>query len=189
MEKTTEFKVIKTGIPGLLEIDVSFIEDSRGWFQEKFQKEKLVAAGLPDSFMPVQQNITFNKKAGTIRGIHAEPWDKYISVIMGIAHGVFVDLRSGKNFGKKVEIVLDSAKAVFVPRGVGNSFQTMEDNTYYQYFVNQHWSADGQYVSVNVADPDLAINWPISLDKAIISEKDRKHPMLNDIKPFDILDS
>ena len=181
MEKTTEFTIRKTDIEGLLEIDISLIEDARGWFQEKFQKAKLVAAGFPSDFMPVQQNITFNKEIGVTRGIHAEPWEKYISLIAGKAHAVFVDLRTGAGFGKKVAIELNSTKAVFVPRGVGNSFQTLEPNTYYQYFVNEHWSPEGKYSSVNLADLDLAIAWPISLDKAIISEKDRKAPMLKEI--------
>lgn len=182
MEKTTEFKISKTDIPGLLEIDISLIEDSRGYFQEKFQKAKLVAAGFPAEFNPVQQNITYNKEVGVMRGIHAEPWDKYIAVIAGKVYAVLVDLRPGENFGKKVSVTIDQSKAVFVPRGVGNSFQTIEANTYYQYLVNEHWSPAGIYSSVNLADPDLAIPWPIPLDKAIISDKDRKHPFLKEIK-------
>lgn len=181
MSNTTEFKIRQSEIPGLLEIDITQIEDERGYFQEKFQKAKLVALGFPKSFVPVQQNISFNKEAGVTRGIHAEPWEKYIGVISGKIHAVFVDLRKD-NFGKKVEIVVDSKKAVFVPRGVGNSFQTLEPNTYYQYLVSAHWSPEANYQAVNVADPDLAINWPIPLNQAIISDKDRKNLMLKDIK-------
>ncbi len=181
MEKTTEFTIKKTEIPGLLEIDISLIEDERGSFQEKFQKEKLVAAGFPGDFTPVQQNISYNKEVGVTRGIHAEPWDKYISVVTGKVYAVFVDLRGGIDMGKKVEIEIDSKKAVFVPRGVGNSFQTLEPNTYYQYMVNAHWSPGVIYLALNVADPTLVINWPIALDKAIISEKDLKHPFLEDL--------
>ncbi len=182
VEKTTNFKIKQTLIPGLLEIDISLIEDERGYFQEKFQKEKLVAAGFPADFNPVQQNISYNKLKGTMRGIHAEPWDKYVSVLKGKVFAVFVDMRKGENFGKKVMIEITPSKAVFVPRGVGNSYQTLEDDNYYQYFVNEHWRAGQRYTGVNMADPDLAIPWPIPLDKAIISEKDKNHPMLKDIK-------
>jgi dTDP-4-dehydrorhamnose 3,5-epimerase len=182
MSATTEYKITQTAIPGLLEIDVSLVEDERGYFQEKFQKEKLVAAGFPSDFNPVQQNVSYNKEVGVIRGIHAEPWDKYISVIAGKVHAVFVDLREGLDFGKSVEIVIDPKKAVFVPKGVGNSYQTLEPNTYYQYLVNAHWSADAKYLSLNPTDPALAIHWPIALDKAIISEKDLKNPMLEDLR-------
>lgn len=179
---TTGFTVKHTDIPGLLEIDITLLEDNRGWFQEKFQKEKLVALGFPQDFEPVQQNVNFNKKAGTIRGIHAEPWDKYVGVIAGKAFGVFVDMRKGPNFGKVVTFNLDQTKAAFVPRGVGNCFQTLENDTYYQYLVNEHWRGGERYVGVNVADPDLAIAWPIPLDKAIISDKDRNNSFLKDIK-------
>ncbi len=182
MEKTTQFTIKKTAIEGLLEIDISLVEDARGYFQEKYQREKLVAAGLPSDFVPVQQNISFNKEVGVTRGIHAEPWEKYVSLIAGKAHAVFVELRKEQNFGTTVEIELTPGKAVFVPRGVGNSFQTLEPNTYYQYLVSEHWSPTGKYVAVNLSDEELAIQWPISLDKAIISEKDKQHPMLKDLK-------
>ncbi|MBX4191765.1 MAG: dTDP-4-dehydrorhamnose 3,5-epimerase family protein [Candidatus Doudnabacteria bacterium] len=182
MEKTKEFIITQTEIPGLLIIDIAQIEDNRGWFQEKFQKEKLVAQGFPEDFNPVQHSLSFNKERSVTRGIHAEPWDKYISVISGRIFSVFVDLRLGDNFGKKLMMEIDNKKAIFVPKGVGNSFQTLEDNVYYSYLVNAHWSPDAKYTLVNLADPELAINWPISLDKAIISEKDKNHPQLKDIK-------
>jgi dTDP-4-dehydrorhamnose 3,5-epimerase len=183
---TTEFTINKTAIPGLLEIDVSLLEDGRGWFQEKFQKEKLVALGFPKSFTPVQHNVSYNREVGVTRGIHAEPWQKYVSVISGEVYAVFVDLRHGKTFGRKVVIVIDPSKAVFVPVGVANSFQTLTAETYYSYLVDKHWSPKlaEKYKSVNLADPDLAIDWPISLDKAIISDKDLKNPMLKDVIPF-----
>jgi dTDP-4-dehydrorhamnose 3,5-epimerase len=182
MQKTTEFKIRDTAIPGLLEIDITNVADDRGFFQEKFQKAKLVAAGFPESFVPVQENLSFNKEVGVTRGIHAEPWDKYVSVVSGKVHAVFVDLRQGIDMGKHVEIVIDPNKAVFIPRGVGNSFQTLEPNTYYQYLINDHWSADKKYLAVNLADPALAIKWPIALDRAIISDKDKNHPFLKDIQ-------
>lgn len=182
-EKTTQFAVKETAIPGLLEIDISMIEDARGWFQEKFQKEKLAALGMPASFVPVQQNVSYNPEVGVTRGLHAEPWDKYVSVIAGEVYAVFVDLRK-ENFGKKVAIVIDPSKAVFVPMGVANSYQTLEADTYYSYLVNDYWTPTAVYKLVNLADPDLNIDWPISLDKAIVSEKDKKHPMLKDVKPF-----
>ena len=184
MEKA-EFNIKPTAIPGLLEIEISVLEDSRGYFQEKFQKEKLVAAGFPGDFIPVQQNISFNKEAGTTRGLHAEPWDKYVSIVSGKVFAAFVDLRK-ENFGKKVEVTIDAAKAVFVPRGVANSYQTLEPNTFYSYLVNAYWSAAlaAEYKSVNVADSDLGINWPIDLTKALLSDKDKANPFLKTVQPF-----
>jgi dTDP-4-dehydrorhamnose 3,5-epimerase-like enzyme len=133
-------------------------------------------------FTPVQQNVSFNKEIGVTRGIHAEPWDKYISVIAGKVYAVFVDLRPGPGFGRKVAVEMDEKTSVFVPRGVGNSYQTIVPNVYYSYLVNAHWSVDGKYLSANLSDPTLGIAWPIPLDRAFISDKDRNNPMLKDIK-------
>src|SRR5690242_10973689 len=101
---TTEFTPRQTAIPGLLIFDVSYPSDDRGYFQEKFQKAKLVAAGLPESFNIVQNSISYNKDAGVIRGFHAEPWDKYISVVTGKVFSAFVDLRKGDSFGTVVTV-------------------------------------------------------------------------------------
>lgn len=174
-----------TDIPGLLVIDLPQHGDNRGWFKENWQREKMVAAGLPD-FGPVQNNISFNAGAGTTRGIHAEPWDKYVSVATGRIFGAWVDLRAGDSFGATVTVELGPGTAVFVPRGVGNSFQTLEDNTAYTYLVNDHWSADAVdgYKFLNLADETVAVPWPISLEKAELSDKDRAHPRLADVEPL-----
>ena len=185
---TTEFKPNQTTIPGLLVFDVTSVGDERGWFQEKYQKAKLTAAGLPADFSVVQTNVAYNKDSGVARGLHAEPWEKYISVIKGRAFVAYVDLRTGDNFGKIVTLEIDNNKAVFVPQGVANSYQTLEEDTYYIYSVSAHWSQElyDKYVSVNMADPELKISWPMSMDKAIVSERDRNHPMLKDIKPMQL---
>ena len=81
---------------------------------------------------------------------------------------------------------MDPSKAIYVPRGVGNSFQALEDGTVYTYLVNAHWSLEQKktYTFVNLADPDLNIQWPIPLDEAERSEADLHHPMLKDAKPM-----
>lgn len=179
-----ELAVHTTDIPGLLVIDLPVHGDNRGWFKENWQREKMVAAGLPD-FGPVQNNISFNATKGTTRGIHAEPWDKFVSVATGKIFGAWVDLRDGESFGKTVTVELGPDTAVYVPRGVGNSFQTLEDNTAYTYVVNDHWSADaqGEYSFLNLADETVAVPWPISLEEAELSDKDRNHPRLSDVEP------
>lgn len=172
-----------TPIPGLLLWDLPVHGDSRGWFKENWHREKMVAAGLPD-FGPVQNNISFNGAAGTTRGIHAEPWDKLVSVATGRIFGAWVDLRAGPTFGNVFTAEIDPTRAVFVPRGVGNSFQALEDGTAYVYLVNEHWTAEAQYAAVNLADETLAIDWPIALAEAELSEKDRGHPSLQSVAPI-----
>ena len=184
---TTEITGHTTDIPGLLWFDVTSVGDERGWFQEKFHKEKLVAAGLPKAFNVIQNSLAFNKK-GVTRGFHAEPWDKYVSIVNGEAFVAYVDLRQGVAFGKVVTLELTPEKAVFVPTGIGNSYQCLTDDLYYLYSVNQHWTPDAyeKYSFVNLADPTLNVLWPIPLESAILSDKDRNHPMLKDVKPLEI---
>ena len=185
---TTEFSARLTDIPGLIIFDVTSVGDERGYFQEKFQKAKLVAAGLPESFNIIQNSLSYNKDAGVIRGFHAEPWDKYISVITGKVFCAYLDLRKGDSFGKLVTVEIDSNVAVFLPEGVANSFQTLEPDTYYLYSVNAHWSADNydKYSFVNLGDPALNVAWPIPLVDSVMSERDKNHPMLADVTPLEV---
>lgn len=175
----------RTNIPDMLVFDLAVHGDSRGWFKENWQRAKQVGLGLPD-LGPVQNNISFNAERGVTRGIHAEPWDKYISVATGSVFGAWVDLRPGKSFGQVYTCVIDPSKAIYVPRGVGNSFQALEDGTAYTYLVNAHWSADLKktYTFVNLADPDLNIEWPIPLEQCELSDADKAHPMLKDALPM-----
>lgn len=175
----------ETPIPGVVLYDLPVHGDNRGWFKENWQREKMLALGLPD-FGPVQNNISFNESTGTTRGIHAEPWDKYISVATGRIFGAWVDLREGPSFGTVFTAELDPSQAIFIPRGVGNAFQTLEDNTAYTYLVNDHWSADaqGQYTFLNLADETAGIAWPIPLAQAELSDKDKAHPRLAEVAPM-----
>ena len=172
-----------TPIPGLLVVHLEVHGDNRGWFKENWQREKMVAAGLPD-FGPVQNNMSYNTTRGTVRGIHAEPWDKFVSSAQGRYFGVWVDLREGPSYGTVFTVEVDESLAVFVPGGVANGYQTLTDNVSYSYLVNDHWSESliPDYAYVNLADPALGIDWPIPLDRAEISEKDLHHPLLVDAK-------
>jgi dTDP-4-dehydrorhamnose reductase len=178
-----ELAAEQTPIPGLTLWQLPVHGDSRGWFKENWQRAKMTDAGLPD-FGPVQQNIAFNEAAGTTRGIHAEPWDKFISVATGRVFGAWVDLRAGPTFGTVFTAELDPSRAVFVPRGVGNSYQTLEPGTVYTYLVNAHYSPDAGYVGVHPGDQQIAIDWPIPLDQAVMSDKDRVQPRLAEVEPF-----
>ena len=181
-----DLSVAETGIGGLKVVDLAVHGDSRGWFKENWQRAKMTALGIPDLNV-VQNNISYNDSRGVTRGIHAEPWDKFISVARGSVFGAWVDLREGsETFGKVYTTVLDPSKAIYVPRGVGNSFQALEDGTAYTYLVDAHWSLELKktYTFVNLADPELAIEWPIPLDEATVSEADLNHPMLADVVPM-----
>lgn len=186
MEYAKSLRVRETGITGLRLVDLTVHGDARGWFKENWQRQKLCGMGIPDHRW-VQNNISFNAERGVTRGIHAEPWDKWISVATGSVFGAWVDLRQGsKTFGLVFTATLDPGMAIYVPRGVGNSFQALEDGTAYSYLVDAHWSAELKktYTFVNLADPDLAIEWPIPLERCELSEADKNHPFLRDVVPM-----
>ncbi|MHA6967345.1 sugar nucleotide-binding protein [Glutamicibacter bergerei] len=184
MSQEKQLKVEHTVIPGLLVLHLPVHVDQRGWFKENWQRQKMVSAGLSD-FRPVQNNVSFNADRGTTRGLHAEPWDKYVSVLSGEIFGAWVDLRPGATFGTVFTVRMGPNQAVFVPRGVANAFQTLSNNTVYSYLVTEHWTEASrtEYSYVNLADPQLQIDWPISLDQAIVSQADRDHPHLDEAKP------
>ncbi len=184
VEFSKELQSTETNIPGVIVFDLPVFGDNRGWFKENWQREKMIALGLPD-FGPVQNNISFNEKKGTTRGIHSEPWDKYVSIASGKIFGAWVDLREGETLGQVFTLEMDPGKAIYIPRGVANSFQTLEENTVYTYLVNDHWRAGAtDYSFLNLGDETANIQWPIPLEDAELSEKDKNHPRLADVTPI-----
>ena len=180
-----DLAVRETNIPGFYIIDLAVHGDNRGWFKENYQKAKMEALGLP-AFDVVQNNFSYNEEKGATRGLHAEPWEKFISVANGKVFGAWVDLRKGESFGETLTLEITPEVAVFVPRGVANGYQTLEEKVTYTYLVNAHWSLEAQYTFVNLFDPAHGISWPISKDEAIISDKDAGHPMLADVIPMEV---
>ena len=157
-----------TTIEGLEVHRLTVHEDNRGWFKENWSGQKLT---------PKQHNVSFNAKAGATRGMHAEPWDKWVSVATGRVFGAWVDMRAGSaTFGEKFTCEIGPDTAVYVPRGVANGFQALEDNTTYIYLVNQRYSPGGAFCSYKEVD------WP--LEPTELSAKDLEHPMLIDATPL-----
>lgn len=180
-----DLAVRETNIPGFFIVDLVVHGDNRGWFKENYQKAKMEALGLP-AFDVVQNNFSYNEEKGATRGLHAEPWEKFVSVANGKVFGAWVDLRKGDSFGQTLSLEITPEIAVFVPRGVANGYQTLEEKVTYTYLVNAHWSPDAKYTFVNLFDPAHGIEWPISKDQAIISDKDAGHPMLADVIPMEV---
>lgn len=155
-----------TPIDGLEVVALTLHADNRGWFKENWAGQGLV---------PAQQNVSFNAAAGTTRGMHAEPWDKWVSVAQGRVYGAWVDMRQGSpTYGETFGVEIGPETAVFVPRGVANGFQTLEDNTSYIYLVNQRYQPGGDYAFCSYRE----IDWPLAPTE--LSAADREHPMLAD---------
>jgi dTDP-4-dehydrorhamnose 3,5-epimerase len=178
-----ELTLERTAVPGLVVLRLPVHHDDRGWFKENWQREKMVALGLPD-FGPVQNNVAFNARRGVTRGVHAEPWDKFVSVATGAVFAAWVDLREGDSFGTTFHLEIDPGVAVFVPRGVGNAYQALRDDTAYTYLVNEHWRPGASYPAMDLGDPAVAIPWPIPLAEAELSDKDRSNPPLAEVVPL-----
>ena len=175
--------VESTRIPGLLVVRRPVHHDARGWFTEAWQRDNMIALGLPD-FGPIQHTVSSNATRGSTRGVHGEPWDKFVTVVHGSVFGAWVDLRAGESFGTTFTLEVDEGVAVFVPRGVGNSYQALADDTVYSYLVNEHWRPDLVYPALALDDPTVAIDWPIPLSHSEISDKDRANPQLAEVTPF-----
>ena len=124
MEFEKKLNVTHTGIPGLLVVDMPVHGDNRGWFKENWQRAKMTALGVPDLRI-VQNNVSFNAARGVTRGLHAEPWDKFVSVASGGIFGAWVELREGPTFGQVFTTRVDASRAVYLPRGVAKGLQAL----------------------------------------------------------------
>lgn len=179
----SELRVTETDLKGLYTIDLVVHADSRGSFREAYQLDKLAKLGLP-YFGPVQWNISDNVRAGIIRGIHAEPWDKYIHCLAGRAFAAIVDLRkTSPTFKQHRTFELDQHRALFVSRGFGNAYQVLAPNTVYGYLVNAHYQAGIKYLGVRYDDPELGIAWPLKPGPDDLSEKDQTLPTVAEAIP------
>ncbi|MHA6512277.1 dTDP-4-dehydrorhamnose 3,5-epimerase family protein [Tessaracoccus sp. Z1128] len=181
-----ELRITHTEIPGLLILHLGVQYNDDGWFKENWHRAKMTALGLPD-FQPVQHNVTHMVQRGITRGFLAEPWDRLVSVVRGRAMGAWVDLRAGEGYGRTFTTDLDPNTAAFVPRGVANGHQVLEDDTTLTYLLDHHWSAQARrtYSSINLFDPALHIPWPISSDRAIVAHRDSLYPLLADATPVE----
>ncbi len=175
-----------TVLSGVKIITPKKLGDSRGYFSETYNAQSYAAAGLSLNF--VQDNQSHSAQRGTLRGLHFQtaPFaqDKLIRVIKGAILDVAVDLRRGsRTFGRHVAVELSTAnwRQLLVPVGFAHGFCTLEADTEVFYKVtNVYSAANDRGLAWN--DPELAIAWPVSAEQAILSDKDRKQPLLRDLE-------
>lgn len=167
-------RTTETTIPGVLRIELEVQANHDGWFKENFHSAKLAELGL----QVVQHNVAYFESAGVVRGIHAEPWDKYLSPSSGRVFAAIVDLRDNETFGTVETFELGTSDALYVPRGVGNSFCTLMPHTTYNFLVNEYWSPER--VSVDLFDPELAIDWPVQ--PLWYTDRDAASPSLEQLR-------
>jgi dTDP-4-dehydrorhamnose 3,5-epimerase/reductase len=172
-----------TEIDGLWVVDIDVHRDpdrAGASFREAYQGEKMRALGLPD-FRPVQYNVS-ESPLGTLRGFHAEPWEKFIHVVSGTVFSAIADIRpDSPTFAKVWTGELGTGTALFATRGLANSFQAVSELAVYTYLTSEHWQAGLKYTAVRFDDPELGVDWPITDDRLKLSAKDASNPSLADL--------
>lgn len=182
-------EIIKTKIDGVLIIEPKVFGDARGYFFESFNaKEFAEKTGLNITF--VQDNESCSRY-GVLRGLHFQlpPFtqSKLVRVVKGKVVDVVVDIREGSpTYGKyeMCELTEENHRQFFVPKGMAHGFVVLSDSAVFQYKCDEfyHPEAEG---AIAWNDPDIAIQWPVSANDIILSEKDKHHPLLKDFDtPF-----
>ena len=180
--------VIKTAIDGLFIIEPRVFEDARGYFFESFSQrefdEKIGAVTF------VQDNESMSNY-GVMRGVHFQrpPFtqSKIVRCVKGAVLDVAVDIRKGSpTYGQHVAVELteDNHRQFFISKGFAHGFSVLSETAIFQYKCDEfyHPEADG---GISILDNSLGIDWRIPNEKAILSEKDTKHPLLKDFdSPF-----
>ncbi len=158
--------ITETKLKGAFVIDVEPFEDVRGFFARSWSEREVGAFGLEGRF--VESNISFNKKKGTLRGMHFQsaPYEqtKLVRCTRGSMYDVIIDLRSESLTFKQwvaVELSEENHRTLYVPGAFAHGFQTLEDNTEIFYQVSSYYAAD-HASGVRWNDPAFNITWPSS---------------------------
>ena len=178
-------RVTPTDLPDVKLIAPKKFEDGRGWFVETYSRRVLETHGIDLEF--VQDNRSLSRPVGTVRGLHFQiaPFaqDKLIQVMRGSILDVAVDIRTGSpTFGRHVAVTLsaDDPTQMLVPVGFAHGFCTLEPDTEVMYKVSAFYSREHE-MGLQWNDPALAIAWPVTAERAVLSDKDTRNPMLADL--------
>ena len=188
-------EILKTDIEGVLILEPKVFRDARGYFFESFSQrefDRKAAPLLGHTVHFVQDNESMSS-FGVMRGLHFQrpPFtqSKLVRCVRGAVLDVAVDIRKGSpTYGKHVAVELteENHRQFFIPKGFAHGFVVLSDTAVFQYKCDEfyHPEADG---GISILDDSLGIDWRISTEEAILSEKDTRHPLLKDFdSPFDI---
>jgi len=169
----------ETKLKGAYIIEIEPARDNRGFFARSFCRNEFKRYGLnPDI---AQCSISFNRKKGTLRGMHyqmpAHAEDKVVMCVKGVIYDVIIDLRHdsatcGKWFA--VELKADSYKMIYVPKGFAHGFQTLKNDTAVLYQISEFYTPESSG-GIKWDDPFFNIKWPV--EKTTISEKDKNYSL------------
>lgn len=175
-------KISKTKIEDVLIIEPTVHGDHRGWFAETYSKEKFKDNGIDVNF--IQDNHSFSKQKGTLRGLHFQTNPKSQAKLIQCTKGrildVAVDLRKGSATFKKwtaEELSAENHKQLLIPKGFAHGFLTLTDDVEVQYKVDEYYTPECDR-SIRFDDPEIGIDWRI--EDPILSKKDLDAPLLKD---------
>ena len=181
-------EVVKTNIEGVVIIEPRLFKDDRGYFFESFSQREFDEKVRPIKF--VQDNESMSSY-GVMRGLHFQtmPYSqsKLVRCVKGAVLDVAVDIRKGSpTYGQHVAVELteENHRQFFIPRGFAHGFAVLSETAVFQYKCDNFYAPqhDG---CISILDESLGICWKIPTGKAILSEKDTKHPLLKDFEsPF-----
>lgn len=182
-------EIIETEIKGVFVIKPRIFRDKRGYFFESFSEREFCEKVMPVRF--VQDNESMSSY-GVMRGLHFQkpPFtqSKLVKCVKGAVLDVVVDIRKGSpTFGKYIAVELNEENhwQFFIPRGFAHGFAVLSETAIFQYKCDNYYAPQSEG-GIYLMDECLGINWRIPADKAILSEKDIKNPLLKDLdNPFD----
>lgn len=174
----------ETKFQGVYILEPKVFNDKRGYFLESYNKRLLERLGIKIDF--IQDNHSFSKNAGVLRGLHyqLEPkaQTKLIRVCTGAIFDVIVDIRkNSETFGSWISVLLteENRRQVLIPKGFAHGFCTLVPNTNVIYKVDEYYNSNFDR-GVLWNDPNIGIDWPVSMPT--LSEKDRALPLLKNIQ-------
>ncbi|MGC3945935.1 MAG: dTDP-4-dehydrorhamnose 3,5-epimerase [Chryseolinea sp.] len=174
-------KLIETGFRGLAVLEPKVFGDARGYFMESYNARVIADLGLEANF--VQDNQSFSTQ-GVVRGLHYQNAPHAQTKLVRVLHGkildVVVDLRRAEpTFGKwfSVELSSENKRQLYVPKGFAHGFAVLSDTAEILYKCDAYYNKESEG-GLYFNDPALKIDWQISPDAAVLSDKDRVNPML-----------
>lgn len=182
-------EIINTEIPEVVILRPRIFTDARGYFFESYSKKEFDANVQPVGF--VQDNES-SSSYGVIRGLHFQrpPFcqSKLVRCVRGKVLDVAVDIRKGSpTYGQHVAVELseDNKLQIFIPRGFAHGFAVLSETAVFQYKCDNYYAPQAEG-GISILDSSLGIDWRTDPAKAILSEKDTRHPLFADFdSPFD----
>lgn len=182
-DKDLIMKVIRTDIPDVVIVEPKVFGDHRGYFFESFSERDFAEQVREVKF--VQDNES-RSCYGVVRGLHFQlpphAQSKLVRVVSGRVLDVAVDIRRGSpTFGRHiaVELSAENHRQLFIPRGFAHGFAVLSDEAVFQYKCDSYYAPQSE-AAIAWDDPAIGIDWGIPADRILLSEKDRRSPLLKD---------